>query len=198
MPTKTLTIIGLGNDLIADDGVGIYAARSLKTRIDARQKDFSESISIQELPTGGFQLLDQMIGYDTCIVIDAVMSGLHPPGTIYRQVLAKDDRPVKLLFSHQVNLLELLGLAELLKIEIPSTTVVYGIEAKDVTTFSTTCTQEVRKALPELVDLVLEDILGHRWDHRGKNVHTAEFLQRGYNSSRENSIIRPMNHKGWS
>jgi hydrogenase maturation protease len=178
MPIKTLTIIGLGNDLISDDGIGIYAVRSLKSKMSACEKVFSDDVNIQELSTGGFQLLDYMIGCETCIIIDAVVTGVHPPGTIFKQVHSNVERPVKLVFSHQINLSELLGLAEMLKFDIPSTTIIYGIEAGDVTTFSTKCTSDVQNALPELVDLVFEDILAYKRDDRNEKVQIAEFNQR--------------------
>jgi hydrogenase maturation protease len=178
MPIKTVTVIGLGNEIVSDDGIGIYAVRSLKTKLSTFEENFRADVTLHELSTGGFQLLDYMIGCGTCIIIDAAMTGINPPGTIFKKVYSTMERPAKPVTSHQINLSELLGLAEMLKADIPSTTIIYGIEAGNVTTFSTKCTDEVQKALPRLVDLVFEDIL--RYTHCKpvtSRLHTAGLQQ---------------------
>ena len=73
---KTI-VLGIGNLILSDDGVGIHVARELKKRI--KNKD----ITIDEAFTGGMNLLDLMIGYDKAIIIDAVKAG-GEPGMIYR------------------------------------------------------------------------------------------------------------------
>lgn len=173
MPIKTVTVIGLGNDFVSDDGIGIHAVRALKTKICIGEEVFWDDVNIYELSTGGFQLLDYMIDCETCIIIDAVVTGINPPGTIFKQIFRNEERPVRLVCSHQINLSELLGLAEMLKADIPSTTIIYGVEAGDVTTFSTKCTDKVQNSLPRLVDLVFKDIRSYTRDDRNENTQTA-------------------------
>jgi len=158
---RDLVVIGLGNEFISDDGAGIYAVRGLKEKIGDLD---NQSIAIEELAIGGLALLDYLTGYERCIIVDAVVSGNHPPGTIYRFVQTRGSQPVKLSSSHQIDLSQILGLAELMKAEVPHTVTVYGIEACDVTTFSEGCTSLVERAIPRLVNYLYEDITAKEID----------------------------------
>ncbi len=65
---KTL-VLGLGNDILCDDGAGLYVARELKKTL-ANRKDFS----VAEASLAGLGLLDLLAGYDKAIVIDAIQT----------------------------------------------------------------------------------------------------------------------------
>jgi hydrogenase maturation protease len=184
-PGGRLIIIGLGNEFISDDGVGIFAVRRLRERMSQLDRNVSEaeahflgSIVIEELASGGLQILDAITGYERCFIIDAVLTDTHPPGTIYRYVQRRQKKPVKLASSHQINLSEVLGLAKLLNVNVPPTINVYGVEVSDITTFSTGCTSEVQKALPQLVDVVWHDLPMQPDGFRSGPVHTLEFPRR--------------------
>jgi|GEM_PF-235823 len=190
-PGGRLIIIGLGNEFISDDGVGIFAVRQLRERISRLDRSVSEtrahfpgSIVIEELAAGGLQILDAITGYERCFIIDAVLTGTHPTGTIYRFVQRPQQKPVKLASSHQINLPEVLGLAKLLNVKVPPAITIYGVEVSDITTFSTGCTVEVEKALPQLVDVVWHDLTmqpdGLRFEPDG----TLEFPQRSSQRAR--------------
>jgi hydrogenase maturation protease len=147
-----LTIIGLGNELLSDDGAGIRVVRELKKRLPP------DHVIFEELSVGGLGLLEYISGSEKCIIIDAVMSGIHPPGTAYRFVQASECGPVSLRSSHQIDLGQVLSLAAMLGAELPRTLTVYGIEAADVTTFREACTADVSRAIPALVDAVCRDL----------------------------------------
>lgn len=151
-PRNSLTVIGLGNDLLSDDGLGIRTIRQLKARLALDDAVF------QELSVGGLQLLDHVVGYERCIIVDAMTTGKEPAGTIYRFVQTPDAKLVPLSSSHQIDLGQVLALAKLLGAELPETLTVYGIEALDVTTFRDGCTAQVSEAIPRLVDLICRDL----------------------------------------
>ena len=71
---KTL-IIGLGNPILGDDGVGWKVANQLTTIIDP---DFSVEIDCASL--GGLSLMERMLGYQRVIVIDLMETGQSPEG----------------------------------------------------------------------------------------------------------------------
>jgi hydrogenase maturation protease len=70
-----ILILGLGNELLSDDAVGILAARVLKERLGDKADVVESSLS-------GMALLDLLVGYERAILIDAVKTGRTPPGTI--------------------------------------------------------------------------------------------------------------------
>jgi len=147
-----LTVIGLGNEMLSDDGVGIRVVRGVRERIS------TDHASFEELSVGGIELFDYLVQTDECIIVDAILTGQHPPGTIVRFVQSADEEPVRLTSSHQIDLGQILGLAKFLGASLPSRTTVYGIEAADITTFREECTEAVSNAIPELVDVICDDI----------------------------------------
>jgi hydrogenase maturation protease len=150
---KPLTIIGLGNELLSDDGAGIRVVRELKKRLP------ENDVAFEELSVGGLQLLDYITGFERCIIVDAVATGVRPAGTAYRFVQTPDSEPVTLTSSHQIDLGQVLALAKLLGTDVPQKVIVYGIEAGDVTTFQESCTNGVSKAIPKLVDTICRDLV---------------------------------------
>ena len=87
-PHKPLTVIGLGNEYLSDDGAGIGVLREVRRRLGEGAAVF------EELSIGGLPLLDYIVGFDRCVIIDAVVSGEHPPGTLYRFVRTPEGAPV--------------------------------------------------------------------------------------------------------
>ena len=150
---KPLTIIGLGNEFLSDDGAGIRVIREVKRRLQR------QSVVFEELAVGGLQLLDYLTDTDVCILVDAVNSGMHPAGTLYRFVQEPDGRPVTLSSSHQIDLGQVLGLARILGAALPKKLIVYGIEAEDIVTFRDGCTELVAAGIPSLVDIICNDVM---------------------------------------
>ncbi len=146
------TIIGLGNELLSDDGVGIRVVRELKKRLP------DETARFEELSIGGLALLDYVSGSDECIVIDAIATGEHPPGTLYRWVEENPDTTVPMRSSHQIDLMQVVRLAGLLGADIPRRIIVYGIEAADISTFHEGCTAAIESAIPLLVERICLDL----------------------------------------
>ncbi|HXX62711.1 MAG TPA: hydrogenase maturation protease [Bacteroidota bacterium] len=148
----SLAIIGLGNEMLSDDGLGIRVVRALRQRLRGRDIEF------EELSLGGLPLLDHLIGFDRCIIVDAISTLMHPPGTMLHFTQCGPSAPVAIRSSHQIDLSQILGLAELLGERLPRQVTVYGIEACDVTTFHDECTHAVAEAIPSLVEAICRDI----------------------------------------
>lgn len=149
---KPLTIIGLGNEFLSDDGAGIRVVHELKKRLAGG------SIVFEELAVGGLQLLDYLLGTEECIIIDAVTSGSHPAGTLYRFAQVPGAKPIALSSSHQIDLGQVLGLARILGGNLPKRLSVYGIEVNDIVTFHDGCTEQVAAAIPTLVNIICHDV----------------------------------------
>ncbi len=120
---RPTVIIGLGNLLLTDEGVGVRLVRALA----ARAAQFP-SIEFRELGTAGMAVLHVLAGRRKAILLDCARMQA-PPGTIRRftpdQVAARKARPG---FSpHAGDLLEILALARRLD-EGPETVVIFGIQ----------------------------------------------------------------------
>jgi hydrogenase maturation protease len=149
---KTL-IIGLGNPLLRDDSVGLRAIQMLRGIIDD-----SPEIELMEDYWGGLRLMEQMVGYDRAIIVDAICTGA-PPGTIH--LLSPNDIPTQRSASaHDVNLPTALEFGRQAGAHLPSTKniLLVGIEAADVQTFEESLSPEVEAALPGAVNQILSKL----------------------------------------
>jgi hydrogenase maturation protease len=148
---KTL-VLGLGNPILSDDGVGCYVATALKERIH------SPDVDIQEASVAGLDFLDLLTGYDRLILIDAIQTEKGKPGQIYRlgtEILAKTRHAST---PHDVNLATALELGKKLKLKLPEIITIFAIEVADVTSFSEECSPAVARAVPKCVKMVIREL----------------------------------------
>ena len=147
-------VLGIGNPILSDDGVGIRVAREVGKNLDDPQ------IAVSETSAAGLSLLDSMLGYDKVIIIDAIQTKEGKPGQIYRMKPEDFSSAKRLSSPHQINLVTALELGKMLNLAMPREITVFAIEAQDIATFSEKCTPEVEKAIPEVVKMVLENLVG--------------------------------------
>jgi hydrogenase maturation protease len=150
---KTL-VLGLGNPILSDDGAGIKVAQEVANQLNDPQ------VTVAETSGAGLSLLDSLVGYDKVIIIDAIQTEKGQAGQIYH--MGTEDFSLTKHFSspHQINLATALELGKMLNLAMPREITVFAVEAKDVTSFSEKCTPEVEQAIPEVVKMVLEDLVG--------------------------------------
>lgn len=146
---KTI-VLGVGNPILKDDGVGIHVAGKLKQHIH------DGGIAIGEAFTGGMPLLEMMVGYDKAIIIDAVkMEG--KAGKVMRLSI-EDFATVHSCNPHDVSLSEALKIADEMGIDIPKEIVVIGIVVDKALSFGENLSADVAKAVPKAVEMVLQEI----------------------------------------
>jgi len=150
---KTL-VLGIGNPILSDDGVGIRVAQEVGKKLDDPQ------ITVSETSAAGLRLLDSIVGYDEVIIIDAIQTKEGKAGQIYRMKPEDFSFAKHISSPHQINLATSLELGNALNLTMPQKIMIFAIEAKDITTFSEKCTPEVEQAIPEVVKMVLEELAG--------------------------------------
>ena len=148
---KTL-VLGLGNSILTDDGVGCFVARELEGRLS------NKGVKIVESSVGGLGLLDLLAGYDKAIIIDAIQTEEGKPGQIYCLGTEAFGTTKHVTSPHDVDFFTALELGKKLGLDLPRKIVIFAIEAVDVNTFSEECTPEVREAIPLCAKMVLQEL----------------------------------------
>jgi len=173
--SKQITILGVGNLLFTDEGVGVRVAEVLQDRYE-----FPDNVAVVDGGTLGMNLLSVISEADFLIVVDAVRNG-GDPGTLYR--LAGDEIPKRILAKnslHQVDLLEALTCCQALD-KVPET-VILGVEPEDITTMGIELTATVRARIDDLVEAALEELtrMGGSYCTRkeGDGCSESEFVRR--------------------
>jgi hydrogenase maturation protease len=134
-------IIGLGNTLLRDDGVGVYVAREVARRLSAAGN--SDAVEVVESEVAGFALLELMSGWDRVILIDSVHFAGVEPGTIIE--MRPDDlhTSFRLRSAHEIDLQTAMRLGEALELPMPEEVKVLAIQAADLRTFGESVTEPV-------------------------------------------------------
>ena len=147
---KKILILGVGNELLSDEGIGVHTVKELS------KKELPPGVEVMDGGTDGFSLINIIVEADRLILIDCVRGG-SKPGTIYKFDI--EDAPScsdKFKTSvHQISILEVIHLSELVG-KTPETTV-FGIEPKSIST-SMELTSDVKAKIPRVIELVLEEV----------------------------------------
>lgn len=162
MATKTdaitgkTAVLGFGNPVRADDGVGIHVVQQLTKRIGNQ-----ENIRIFDMGTSAFEVLFQLIGHNRIILVDAVVNTGDPVGTLYKLPAAEIESQIEddpMVFLHSLKWSQALSYAKkMLGPDYPNDIHVYLI-AIDDTRFNVGMTGEAIKAGDKLVELLLDDL----------------------------------------
>ena len=150
---KTL-VLGMGNTILCDDGVGIYVVREVADRFQQEQVDFSEA------SVGGLRILDVIGGYERVIMVDAIQTPDGEPGMVRR--LSPQDFRLSLHAgsSHDLSLRGSLALGRGMGMTLPDDEnfVIVAVEVEDIWTFGEVCTSAVVEAIPRAVEMVLAEL----------------------------------------
>lgn len=142
-------VIGIGNLLLRDEGVGVHAVRALRGR------QLPPEVEVIDGGTATLELLPILQEAQRVVVIDALRGGA-PPGTLYRvtpqDLMEGEERPLSL---HQVGFLEVLRMARQLGSD--PEVVIIGVEPKEIA-WGTELTPELRRRLPRVVEAVLREL----------------------------------------
>jgi len=148
---KTL-IIGLGNILKGDDGIGVRVAEILSLR------ELPAGVAVEEVGTPGIDLMNRFEGWQKVILVDAVQMGAKP-GT-WRRFSPQDVRLIangNVLSLHEPDLASVLELAQALNM-LPDEIVIYGVEPQDLTFMA-----PLSSPVEAIINVIAEQILSEIW-----------------------------------
>lgn len=145
-------IIGMGNPLLSDDGVGIAVAHAVAERLKGLV-----TLTVTELHTGGIRLMEAMAGFRRAVVVDAMLTGVAP-GTV-RRFDPRDFVTTKNTFSsHDTDFASAYDLGRLVGVQLPEQVSFWGVEAREFDLFGELFTDEVAAALPVAVSRIVAEI----------------------------------------
>jgi hydrogenase maturation protease len=155
---KTI-VVGLGNPILTDDGVGVKVAYQVEARLgDSIPKD----LTITEASVGGLRLMELLEGYDRAIIIDAIQTkNGHQFGEIYTMNLddLRSISPTQHSASaHDTSLVTALDAGIEMGMKLPKDVTIFAVEVENILDFSEQPTPAVAMAIPKVTDMVLDTI----------------------------------------
>jgi hydrogenase maturation protease len=152
-PSPRVLVLGLGNDLLRDDSIGLRLTQALGERLPDRS-----NITVLQSSEAGLALLDLVAGYDELIIVDAVQTSHAEPGYVHE--LAVDDMQMLPGGSpHFLGIAEMLALGRELHLPVPRKARVFAVEVEDPYTLEQGLTPVLTAAFPDLVSLLEHRVL---------------------------------------
>jgi hydrogenase maturation protease len=128
-------VVGLGNPILGDDGVGWRVAQAL-----SQEGDWAREVEVDCLALGGLSLMERLVGYERAIIIDAICTRGSPPG--HARCFSLEELPD-------------LKVGRSMGAMWPEEIIIVAVEAEHVYDFSEMLSPAVAAAVPEAVQMVL-------------------------------------------
>lgn len=149
-------IIGLGNTILRDDGVGIFTVRELARRVAGT--GCGAGPDIVESEVAGFALMELMAGWERVILVDCIQLDSLEAGTVLR-IDPHDLRTCPRLRSvHEIDLPTALELGRRFGMAMPREVIIFAIQAEDAQTFGESLSPAVALGMQRAVDLILREL----------------------------------------
>jgi hydrogenase maturation protease len=148
-------VVGLGNPILGDDGVGWRVAEEVSARL--RDTATRHPLRVERLSVGGLALMERMVGYSRAILIDSITEGDGSIGSLTCLPLSAfpDHSAGHLVSAHDTSLQNALAMGRQMGLELPSEVWVVGIRAVEVRDFSERLSPAIREAVPGAAEVVL-------------------------------------------
>lgn len=151
--TMKTIVIGLGNPILSDDGVGWKVVEVLLST-----SHFPPTTALETASLGGLSLMERLEGYQRAILVDSMQTGQVPVGTV--RVFPLDELPnpsdSHSASVHDTSLMTALETGRRMGLDLPEKITVVAIEAATVHEFSEELSPEVAAAVPLAVQMVME------------------------------------------
>lgn len=148
---KPLLILCLGNEILTDDALGPTVAKRLGPRFVS-----DGDVEVLFAPLAGFNLLDFLNHRHHVLIVDSIVTGKVPPGSISMFPGGHLTPSNGLINSHQINLPTALKLGRELGYTMPADIDILAVEALDVTTLSEQLTGEVAASVEQVVTRIID------------------------------------------
>ena len=148
-------VIGLGNPILGDDGVGWRVVEEI-----ARKTANRPDVEVDCVALGGLSLMERLTGCERVILVDSIFTGEKPIGTVSLFLLTElpDLSSGHTTAVHDTSLHNALNVGRSMDIPLPrdEDVLIVAIEAENVFDFSETLSPPVEAAVPQAVEAVLQ------------------------------------------
>lgn len=145
---KTL-VLGLGNTILCDDGVGIHIAEYIKNKCSKTE--------VLEASAAGFRVVDEMIGFDKLILIDSIITNKNVPGTLYKLGPEDFSKTAHYASPHDISLFDAFKIVKEQNYHLPEEIKIYAVEVSDIETLSEQCTEEIQQVIPTIAESIIRE-----------------------------------------
>jgi len=146
MTNKKILILGLGNDILTDDGIGPQLVRDLGKIFESPDIQFNTACC------GGLEIMEYIKGYKKVVFIDAIRTRNGKPGDVYYFIPSDFQETSNLSNLHDVSFLTAIKLGTTLELGLPDDLHIIAIEIFEDIEFSNEFSPILKERYPEILD----------------------------------------------
>lgn len=146
--SEKILILGLGNIILTDDGIGPRLVEDLSARLQAPH------ISWETANLGGMELLELFRPYSVVVIIDAIKTGTREPGAVFYLTPANFKETLHVSNFHDISFLTALELGRQLKMEVPGHIHIIAVEIIEDLVFDDSLSPELEGKYPQILEEV--------------------------------------------
>ena len=147
-----ILILGIGNEILKDDGIGIKLCRDMEQHFSHKAATFLTT------SLGGLEILDIIQDFNTVVFIDAIKTSGGTPGDVYVYTPSDFSETLHLSNLHDINFLNALELGRTLGMKIPDKMLILAVEIKDDIEFGEMFSPQVAARYDEIRNRIAESI----------------------------------------
>ena len=150
MTNKKTLILGIGNNILTDDGIGSRLVNDLSKQIHDPEVHYDTACC------GGLEIVEYIKDYERVIFIDAIRTLEGSPGDVYYFIPSDFQETSHLSSLHDVSFLTALKLGQTLNLGLPNDLHIIAVEIIEDLEFSEELTWQLKERYPEILERVLE------------------------------------------
>lgn len=154
MKPRHILLLGMGNDILRDDGIGLYVVREA-----ARLRPSSWPLSVKETTLSGLNLLELVEGYSDLYLADAIHAPDVSPGSLVD--FTTDTRTglsLRLSFLHDADIFTVMAFGRRVGYDMPRLREIFAIAVSDPWTLDERCSADLERQIPSLARRILQTI----------------------------------------
>jgi hydrogenase maturation protease len=148
--SEKILILGIGNDILTDDGIGP------KIVMELQEEFHHDNLSFMTAATGGMEILEMIKDHSQVIIIDAIKTRDGIPGTLYHLTPAHFKETLHISSFHDVSFLTALKLADKLDLPVPEKIDIIAVEILEDLTFSSEFSKPIAEKYEEIYREICE------------------------------------------
>ena len=145
-------ILGVGNDILMDDGIGPRVVKTLEAKHPLPGMEYHTTT------LGGLDILEFINGYDWVVFIDAIKTKGGVPGAVYEFTTEDFKETLHLTNIHDISFLTAIELGKQLSLSVPEYMHIFAIEIIEDLVFGEEFTPPLRERFDQIIEEIHEKV----------------------------------------
>ena len=149
---RSVLVLGIGNILMSDDGLGVYVVNQMKES----GITLPEGVELVDGGTAGYDLMSVMMNREKIVIVDALKTD-DLPGSVYRFTPEYAVESGSSISLHEIGIMDVIRMIGVMGFN-PEIEII-GIVPEDINTLAISISNSVKESIPKAVDQILDAVI---------------------------------------